>query len=116
MMDLAQFRREMESFRSDAQMEGQRSKDSQIAMQRLGDLYKRFDEDERRLADQVICEWLLSGDESHRFDARVLVDDFRIQSALPTLQELATRLLLSQAPGAPYELRRVHEIIRRLMH
>jgi len=63
------------------------------------------------MADQVLTEWVLSKDEGVRFDALALIDDFKILKAIPALQKLATRLVSSSAPSAPYELQKVDRVI-----
>ena len=114
-MTLDEFRHEMESYRDDANAEAQRLKDPWIAIERLRILFGRFDESEQRIANQVLSEWLLSEDENVRFDAVALVRDLRVLSAMPVLRELASRLVSSQGPGAPYELKKVNGLIRELI-
>jgi hypothetical protein len=53
-------------------------------------------------------------DETVRFDALALIDDFRIAKAMPALRALAGRLASSRLPGAPYELLKVDRILRDL--
>lgn len=110
-MTLDEFRKEMESYRRSADEEARSLKDSYLALQRLKDLYRRFDDQERLMADQVIVEWALSSDENLRFDALALIREFEIASAAPALRQLAERLSTLQTPGAPYELRKVHRIL-----
>lgn len=85
-------------------------KDSHLALDRLHALYRKFDGEERALADQVLAEWVLSQDEKVRFDASALIDDFAIATAIPALEKLAERLATSAAPGVPYELRKIIRI------
>ena len=66
------------------------------------------------MANRVLAEWALSDDENVRFDALALIDDFKIASAAPALQELARRLASDGTPGAPYELKKVRRIISNL--
>jgi hypothetical protein len=75
-------------------------------------LYRKFDAEERRMADQVLTEWVLSEDENVRFDALALIDDFKIARAVPALKALAGRLASSRAPGAPHELQKLDRIRR----
>ena len=113
-MKLKEFRRHMESYRRASDEEAASLKDSYVALDRLHSLYRKFDADERTMADQVLAEWALSEDENLRFDALALIEDFKIAGVVPTLQLLAIRLTSSSAPGAPYELKKVHRIIRNL--
>jgi cysteinyl-tRNA synthetase len=110
-MNLDEFRYEMTAYRQHVRKEGKAFKEALYSVNRLTDLYRKFDAEERAMADQVLAEWLLSEDESVRFDAWVLIDDFKIRSALPALEKLAQRLAASPAVGAPDELERINRII-----
>ncbi|MGH8548573.1 MAG: hypothetical protein ACRERU_08245 [Methylococcales bacterium] len=83
---------------------------SYLALDRLHRLYRKFDAEERVMADQVLMEWALSEDENVRFDAL----DFKIGKAMPTLKTPARRLASSSTPGASYELQKVDRILRDL--
>ncbi|MFL6973617.1 MAG: hypothetical protein ACJ8F2_17045, partial [Xanthobacteraceae bacterium] len=114
-MTLDEFRREMEAYRQAAKQEGEEFKSSYLAHDRLVVLYRRFNPEERAMAEHVLAEWMLSQDPDVRFDARALIDDFRIVTALPALEKLAERLASSRAVGAPAELEVVNRIIRDLV-
>ena len=111
MMTLDEFRLEMASYRRSADDDATWLKDSQIALEKLSGLYRKFDAAERRMADQVLSEWVSSEDEGLRFDALALIDEFKIDTAISALHELAARLVLSTEPSAPYELKKVQKII-----
>jgi len=113
-MTLDEFRREMWAYRQAADKDANALKESNLAWEWLRDLYRKFDAEERKLADQVLEEWVLSDDENVRYDALVLIGDFRIMRAIPVLRELAARLRHSNAPGAPYELQKVNRILNDL--
>lgn len=113
-MTLDEFRKEMWAYREAADKEANALKESNLAWHWLHDLYRKFDTEERKLADQVLREWALSDDENVRYDALVLIGDFGIRSAMSALRELATRLTRSQTPGAPHELRKVDLILKEL--
>lgn len=113
-MTLEQFRREMEQYRRVVDEEAEANKDSYLALDRLHALYRKFDPQERAMADQILAEWALHSDEKIRFDALALIDDFKVQTAIPALHELAGRLASSDEPGAPYELRKVNRLIDEL--
>ncbi len=106
-----EFRKEMEAYRADVESEADAARDSFLAYQRLQTLYRRFDLEERRLASDVISDWVVSEDEAKRWDAVALIDDFAIASALPALRSLADRLESSDEPGAPYEWAKVNRVI-----
>jgi len=113
-MTLDEFRHEMEGYRQAVDKEAQEFKEPYLAVDRLYALYRRFDADERILADQVLTEWVLSERPSVRFDALALIEDFRIIKAIPALETLAKRLPSSRSPGAPFELEKVNRIIAEL--
>jgi len=69
---------------------------------------------ERQTFDAVLGGWVLSDNESRRFDALALIDEYRIRRALPALEELRRRLDQSPAPGAPFEKAQVDRIIASL--
>ena len=110
-MTLDEFRHEMEGYRQAVEKEGEALRDSYHSLDRLCALYRKFDAEERTMADQVVAEWALSEDENTRFDARVLTRDFKIRSALPALEKLVTRLAASKAVGAANELELVNRLI-----
>lgn len=110
-MTLDEFRKKMWAYREAVDKDANALKESNLAWQWLRDLYRKFDAEEQKLADQVLKEWVLSDDENLRYDALILIGDFRITSAVSALQELATRLKHSKAPSAPYELQKINRII-----
>src|SRR6266508_2108144 len=110
-MTLDEFRREMTAYRQAVEKEGEALRDSCHSLDRLCALYHKFDAKERTMADQVVAEWALSEDENTRFDARVLIGDFKIRSALPALEKLVMRLAASTAVGAANELELVNRLI-----
>jgi len=113
-MKFDEFRLHMDSYRRTVDEEGRSRKDSYLALDRLHGLYGAFSHKERMMADQVLAEWVLSEDESVRFDALALIDDFKIGASAPALQKLCERLTLSDAPGAPFELQKVRRIMSSL--
>ena len=113
-MNIDEFRKEMWAYRHAADKEANALKESNIAWEWLRNLYRKFDSEERKLADLVLIEWLLSDEENVRYDALVLIGEFKIMDAQSAVQELAARLSRSKAPGAPYELKKVDMILRDL--
>jgi hypothetical protein len=114
LMTLDEFRLEMEQFRLSVEDEAAKFKDPYIALERLQTLYRSFDKDERLLADQVLGEWVLSESESACFEALVLIEDFKITTAVPQLVALIPRLEGSLEPGAPFLLKKVRRKIEML--
>jgi len=110
-VNLDEFRIEMAEYRLAVDAEAMSLKDPYVALDRLHSLYRRFDDQERELADQVLAEWALSQDEKTRFDALALIDDFEIITAVPALHKLAARLESDHAPGAPFELQKVNRLL-----
>jgi hypothetical protein len=90
--------------------ESRRAKSSQEAVIKLSHGYGELGPKPREAVDETICEWLLSDDETLRFDALALVNDHGIARAEPVLARLADRLRTDSRPGAPYELRKVIRI------
>ena len=113
-MNFHDFRQEMESYRRSVDEEARTLKDSYLALDKLHALYRKFDAEERAMADQVLAEWALSDAEDIRFDALALIDDFKVTTAADALKTLADRLASSNAPGAPYELQKVDRILKNL--
>jgi hypothetical protein len=109
-MTLDEFRSEMEAYWQSVHKEANKFKDPHIAQKRMYALYRKFDAEERALADQVLAEWVLLED-SMQFVTLALIEDFRITKAIPALQKLAKRLTSSRAPGARFELEKVSQII-----
>lgn len=104
----------MNAYRHAADEEAMSLKDPYIVLDQLHALYRKFDVEERAMANQVLAEWALSDEEKVRFVALVLIDDFRIETAILALRELATHLASTKTPGAPFELEKVNRIIRDL--
>lgn len=113
-MTLDEFRLEMAAHRRSADDVAAALKDSQVAIEILSRQYKKFNDAERRMADQVLTEWVLSEDENLRFDALSLISEFKINTSIPDLRKLSKRLILSTAISAPYELKTVEKIISKL--
>ena len=90
------------------------TKDAQGVTLELAKRYRALSSSERQTVDQILAEWALSSDEVLRFDALSLIDEFRIESALPSLRRLAKILEEADNPGAPYEWAKVNRIIGRL--
>jgi len=110
-MTLDEFKKEMLAYRKAADKEAISRKESNLAWQSLHDMYQNFNAKERAMADQVLEEWVSSDDENVRYDALVLIGDFKIVSVVPALRALASRLASSTTPDAPYELNKINRII-----
>lgn len=111
---LDEFRLKMESYRRSVDSEARVLKEPEAALERLRSLYGKFDGVERQMADQVLADWVLSGDEGLRFDGLALINDFNVRTAIPALRELAKRLTSNAAPGAVYELKKIERVLVRL--
>jgi hypothetical protein len=108
------FKTYFEAKRAALDQEARSRKNSMDALFALFDLYGRFDDQERVLANEVIAEWIVSPDESLRYDATGLVREFRIMSARSALHELARRLEAQTSAGAPFELNKVRQLLEEL--
>jgi|SRR5579883_1822407 hypothetical protein len=113
-MTLDELRKFMRAYREDADRTASATKQSNLVWDLLCDLYRKFDEPNRALANRVIGEWVLSDDETLRYDALVLVDQFNIYSLQPLLEQLLRRLEKSNAPGASSEAETVTRILGKL--
>jgi hypothetical protein len=113
-MNLRQFRERLEAYRRSADEEASSLKDPYIALERLHAVYEKFNQDERTMADQVFCEWVMSEDEGLRFDALALIDHFKVREAAAALQRLEYRLSQSNVPGAPFERDKVNRVLGEL--
>ncbi|RXF70825.1 hypothetical protein [Hansschlegelia zhihuaiae] len=91
-MDLEGIRNGMWVCRQTAEEHSKHYKDPNIIRSRLWAMYGRFDEENRILANLVICEWILSEDSKVRFDAIDLAYHFKVREAVRPLETLARSL------------------------
>ena len=110
-MTLERVRCQLKTLRSSSESEGRVLKDAQLTLDRLRTAYEAMSDEDRPSAEAVIVEWLASDDENRRFDAIALTDEFRIASAAAGLRRLRTRLLTSNAPGAPFEIEKIDRVL-----
>lgn len=99
---------------ADADRRGREAKDSQSALIELFTHYRVLSPGDRPVVDHLLAELAESSEESARFDALALINEFRITSALPALRRLADNLEHSDDRGAPYEWAKVNRMIARL--
>jgi hypothetical protein len=111
---LAEFREQMTNYRHAIGLEAAERKDHYVVLDRLRAMYGQFDAEQRAMADPVLSEWALSDVENTRLEALVVIEDFKIASAVPALKTLENRLASSDAAGASYELERVRRIAGKL--
>jgi hypothetical protein len=114
MTDASTIRRDRLEFWKKVNQVYRNAKDTPSVLPELFDAFRRLDPDERAVVTQVVLEWLESLDEDVRFDALALITEFRISAALPSVQELATRLRGARTVSAPFELEKVDRIISAL--
>jgi hypothetical protein len=113
-MTLDEFRQEMSAYLKAVKQEEIELRYSSHTFVRMENLYRRFDAQERAMADQVLAEWLSSDNSSERYHAYVLIDKFRIAAALPALEKRAAQLASNRERGASDELEPVNRLIRDL--
>jgi hypothetical protein len=87
------------------------AKSSQEAVIRLSAAYARLGEEERQAVNAELLEWLKDDDEALRFDALAVIREHHITVAQPALDDLIRRLKADTRPGAPYERRKISEIL-----
>ncbi len=110
-MNQEAIREHLEALRDRVDAEAEATKSSHEAVHTLELWYAQLDAGEKPLADAVIAEWILSADESKRWDALALAHDNKISSTVPALRELEARLERSDTPGAPYEAAKVNRLL-----
>lgn len=113
-MRLDDFRPGLEAFWERVDKEGDRSKDSQLALNQLERCYRSLDEGERELASSVFSDWILGSDMRRQFAGLAMIDRFVIRAALPYLRQLEASLEDAAGPSAPYDWAKVNRIIGRL--
>lgn len=82
-MNYEEFRSEMNSYHQGAKQDAKAAKNPYVTIQQMRALFKRFDDSERRMAEKVLSEWVLSDDGSLRYDALALIRDFKVVPAMP---------------------------------
>lgn len=113
-MTYEEFRDEMTAYMRHVHREGIEWKDSGHPLLQLKRAYRKLDQEERRMADRVVREWLLSEDPANRFYGRALAREFRIASALPELQQASRQLSRHPGPVARDERETVDELMHTL--
>ena len=96
-----QFRVRMNEYRDRLVHSAMREKEMNLVPIELEKQYERLGDDERFLADQVVCEWLLSDDPGIRWDAEFLIKKFKIRFAASGLKDLESRLMRTFSISAP---------------
>lgn len=93
----------------------QQAKDSQGAIVELFERYARLNPAGRAAANEALFEALHESDETRRYDALAIINEFQIREAVPHMRELAARLQLADdSPGAPFELAKVQRFLEKL--
>jgi len=111
---IERFRSAMEERWSAFDREAERSRDSNLTGPMWSEWYRGLSNDDRRLADLILSEWVHSPDENKQFDALGLISDFTIRSALPSLERLVDDLLDSTDPGPHFLRLKVLRLIDKL--
>lgn len=109
-MTLEEFHAEMEAYWWSVNKEANSFKDPYIVLERLRALYARFDSGECAMADSVIAERALEGDENRRYFVLALIEDLKIGHAIPSLRLLAERLAHSTERDASFWAQRATTI------
>jgi hypothetical protein len=90
------------------------AKDSHEVLFELSRRYRDLPAEDKQAVDGLLAEWVLADDPKLRFDAIALIRAHHIQSAVPSLRELARRLEDGTDPSAPYEWAKVNRLLGRL--
>ena len=104
----------MEACMQAAIQEGQEIKDPNIIYIRIQQMYQRFNEGEREIAEEVINQWLVFGDEDHWSMAVSLANTFNLHGVLPNLRILLGRLRRESGPLSPFNVAKVERLISKL--
>jgi hypothetical protein len=102
---------ELEAFWQRVTQEGDRAKNSQLALDALERTYQTLSDRERQLADGVFTDWILGSDTRRQFAGLAMIDRFSIGTALPALRTLASCLENATTVTAPYDWAKVNRII-----
>jgi hypothetical protein len=85
-----------------------------IATAQLCDVYRDLDEQSQAAVDEVLSRWITGENAGRRFDATVLIREFRIRSALPALdREIARRSGAVDGPDF-FDRRQLEEVAAEL--
>lgn len=98
------------AYRDQADIEEVRSKNSQQVVLNLFRLYRTLTAEDRLEIDQFLAEQLGSADPALRFDSLAVIQEFRISSAIPALQNLAATLN-ERTPQIVHEKQKVERLI-----
>jgi hypothetical protein len=112
-MTYEEFHQEMNNFRQREIKEADLAKEMNLVWINLQKLYLRFDDGEKKMANQVIGEWLKSEDSTMRGDAECMVSMCNIQAAAKELDELANRLV--EAANPTFVIRCELENVQRIL-
>ena len=110
-MNAGEIREQWEIFWAHTNEKTKAEKASQAALFELSRYYLSLTPAGKDAINDLLAEWVVSDDESKRFDALALIDEHRISSALPALHRLGEELDKSTDPGAPYERAKVDRIV-----
>jgi len=81
------------------------------ATERLSQMFADLRPLDRSLIEHLLAGWVLSDDESKRYDALSLIGRHDIMSAGPSLREALVGLASDPSPGAPYVAARIRRIL-----
>jgi hypothetical protein len=88
------------------------TKDSMQVVFELSRAYGALPDTERPAVNEVLSEWILSHDDSLRYDALYLAHEHLIRDTVPALRALRNRLQNAPSgPGAPFEWAKVVRIL-----
>ena len=113
-MNQERFRVVMEEQWSSIEGEPKRSRDPNLAAPELLKWYRTLSIDDKRLADQILAEWVHHPDKTRQFESLVLISEFNISSALPSLGRLADNLIGATDPDPRFLRLKVLRLIDQL--
>jgi hypothetical protein len=107
----AEIRQRIESIWARADREGDWNKDSMSASNELAKEIRRLDPPAREVAADVVVDWIVGDSERKRYDAMVLIDEFRFHQAIPTLKLRLEQLETARGPSVPYDREAITRLI-----
>jgi hypothetical protein len=112
-MTYEEFRQEMTDSLRCSYIRPESQEEGSYALLDIEEMYARFYEPERLMADRVLGEWLLSEQQHFSTIAFYVIRHYTVLSATPSLQELAGRLSKIDTPMARDRHKEVAELITR---
>lgn len=90
------------------------SKIGNLAVVRLGELYRSLDDDDRRVFEDVVISWVGSSNPRRDFAGVALINEQAIAAGLPVLKSALKALETASGPSVPFDRAALERIISKL--